>query len=298
MKTPLLTLFLLLSIGSKAQFNHIEYKQECDVAYRLAIDSAQYKKSLKKLTSVKKKYGKLYCEEYVLSAFCYKQMQKNTKSAKSLKSAWSTYVFDFNCLFQMDEIQPGKVMEGFTEKQKQIVEQGFAKSAGLKNKVTDSLIAVFDAMLERDIAPRIKPRLNAHDSLVVGAEIRATDSINLIEFKRIIKTYGYPGEWLLPLRSNVSFFILVHSAYDQNFYNEMNEVFRNEVVQGRMAPSFYLLWLDKHNSFLGLPTEYAMLKLPKKKEFTPSEIKLIIEKRLIYGLIKNCPIPSKQLNFQ
>jgi len=298
MKIFLSILFLLLSIYSNAQFNRIEYKQECDLAYRLAIDNAQYKKSLKKIAEVKKKYGMLYGEEYVLSAFCYKKMGKNTKSAKSLRDAWSTYAFDFNCLFQIEEIQPGKIVEGFTEKQNEIVGQGYANSAKLKSKVTDSLIAVFDAMLERDIVPRIKPRLNLQDSIAVGAEIRATDSLNLVEFKNIIKTYGYPGEWLLPFRSNVSFFILVHSAYNEDFYNEMNEVFRNEVVNGRMAPSFYLLWLDKRNSWLNLPIEYAMVNLPGKKEFSPTEIQDIIEKRLSYGLIKNCPIPSKQLNFQ
>jgi hypothetical protein len=55
-------------MNAAAQFNHIAYKVDCDPAYRQAIDSLNYRKSLNQLAAVNRKYGMLYCEEYILMA--------------------------------------------------------------------------------------------------------------------------------------------------------------------------------------------------------------------------------------
>ena len=85
MKTTFFLLNFFISFSISAQMNHIDYKVDCDLAYRYAIDNLDYTKSLNHLSKVNKKYGKLYCEEYILMAHCYKKLGKQTKSAKCLK---------------------------------------------------------------------------------------------------------------------------------------------------------------------------------------------------------------------
>jgi hypothetical protein len=298
MKIFLLVLILSGSIGAHAQFNHIEYKQDCDMAYRMALDSTQYKKSLKELGFIKKKYKKLYCEEYILAAYCYKQMGKETKSAKCLRSAWSTYAYDLVCLDQIREINLEAINTGYSEKQQKIVQQGYDNFAKLKRTNTDSLMTVLEIMLDKDQVPRMKFHTDSLiDTNAVNLEIRQIDSLNLIEFRNIIYKLGYPGEWILPGNVSRVFVLLVHSSYNQAFFDEMKPVFLNEVIMGRMPPSHYALWLDRHNETRDLPQLYGMLAIPGKTNYSPEKIGEISEKRMEIGLIKNCPIPTHLLGF-
>jgi hypothetical protein len=298
MKTFLLLLVLSVSIGAHAQFNHIEYKQDCDLAYRMAIDSAQYKKSLKELGTIKKKYKKLYCEEYILAAYCYKKMREETKSAKSLRSAWSTYAYDLVCLMEIREINLEAINTGYSKKQEKIVQQGYDNFAKLNRSNTDSLKRVLEVMLDRDQAPRMKFHTDSFiDTNAVNNEIRLIDSLNLIEFRNIIYKLGYLGEWILPGNVSRVFVLLVHSSYNQAFFDEMKSVFLNEVIIGRMPPSHYALWLDRHYSIKDLPQPYGMLAIPGKTNYSSEKIVEISAKRMEIGLIKNCPIPTRLLGF-
>ncbi len=299
MKNVLCLLSFFIGFKVSAQINHIDYKADCDPAYRFALDSSNYKKCFKQLSGVKKKYGKLYCEEYILMAHCYKQMGKNTKSASCLKKAWSTYSFDLVCLDQMTQISLAKINEGFSKKQQKLVQQGYDNFAKLKRNNTDSLMAVLQTMTDRDQVPRMKFYSDSViDTAAVNREIIQIDSLNLVEFRNIIYKLGYPGEWILPGNVSMVFVLLVHSSYNQAFFDEMKPVFLQEVIAGRMPPSHYALWLDRHYSMVWLPQPYGMLNVPGKTNFSEAQIKEIIANRLKIGLIKNCPIPTQLLMFE
>jgi hypothetical protein len=298
MKNALFLLSLLFCFGIEAQINHIDYKVDCDLAYRFALDSLNYPKCLKQLSKVNKKYGKIYCEEYILMAYCYKKMGKDTKSAKCLKKAWSTYAFDLECLGQLPQINLEAINQGFSKKEQKIVQQGYDNFAKLKRSNTDSLMAVFQLMLDRDQVPRMKFYTDSViDTNAVTREIVLVDSLNLIAFRNIIHQIGYPGEWILPGNVSQVFVLLVHSSYNQAFFDEMKPVFLNEVIAGRMPPSYYALWLDRHYSTVYLPQPYGMLNIPGKTNFSEKQKEEIIANRLKIGVIKNCPIPTKLLMF-
>lgn len=299
MRKILFLFSFLMSIGVSGQINHINYKVDCDPAYRFALDSSNYAKCCSQLAKVKKKYGKLYCEEYILMAHCYKQMGKNTKSAQSLKKAWSTYAFDLVCLDQMTQISLAKINEGFSKKQQKLVQQGYDNFAKLKRNNTDSLMAVLQIMTDRDQVPRMKFYTDSLiDTAAVNREIILTDSLNLVEFRNIIYKLGYPGEWILPGNVSSVFVLLVHSSYNQAFFDEMKPVFLQEVIAGRMPPSHYALWLDRHYSMVRLPQPYGMLNVPGKTDFSEEQRNEISMNRLKIGLIKNCPIPTQLLMFE
>lgn len=299
MRKILFLFSFLTSIGVSGQINHINYKVDCDPAYRFALDSSDYTKCFSQLSEVKKKYGKLYGEEYILMAHCYKQMGKDTKSAKCLKKAWSTYSFDLVCLDQITQISLAKINEGFSKKQQKLVQQGYDNFAKLKRSNTDSLMAVLQTMTDRDQVPRMKFNTgSAIDTAAVNREIILTDSLNLIEFRNIIYKLGYPGEWILPGNVSSVFVLLVHSSYNQSFFDEMKPVFLQEVSAGRMPPSHYALWLDRHYSMVWQPQPYGMLNVPGKTNFSEAEINEITANRLKIGLIKNCPIPTQLLLFE
>lgn len=301
MKNFCFTVLILFCINfiDAQEVNYITYKKECDLAYRLALDSSNYSKGISVLKEIKRKYNFLCTEEYVLMAFCYKKVDENTKSAKSLRNAWSNYAFDLNCLQQIDELQPPNIMGGYNKRQNKIVEQGFKNSKKLKTKVTDSLFLVFDRIDSLDQVPRLKELIDttAYAKQLHFNEIKKVDSLNLIEFKNIILKFGYPGERLLPFNSARAFLMLTHSSYNQDFYNEMKPIFLNEVLCGRMPPSHYVFWLDRHNYAFKLPLEYGILDLPSENKFNDSQKKEIYKKRLELGLVKPFPLPSRQLIF-
>ncbi len=299
MKKVLFLLSFFINFAISAQINHVDYKADCDAAYRSAIDDLNYSKSLGQLSKVEKKYGKLYCEEYILMAHCYKKLGKETKSAKSLKKAWSNYGFDMACLNQIKQIDLGEINKGYTAKQQKFVQQGFDNFSKLKRSNTDSLMVVLQTMLEADQVPRMKFYSDSPiDTVAVNREIAQTDSINLIVFKNIIYKLGYPGEWILPGNSSQAFVLLVHSSYNQAFFDEMKPVFLKEVIAGRMPPSYYALWLDRHNSVLKLPQSYGMLAVPANKDLSEKQKQEITMERLKIGLITNCPIPTQLLMFR
>lgn len=299
MKKALFLLGILVSIGSYGQFNHIQYKKDCDAAYRLAIDDSNYSKSLNQLSKVKKQYGKLYSEEYILMAHCYKKLGKETKSAKCLRSAWSNYGFDMACFGQVKQIDLGEINRGYTAKEQKLVQQGFDNFAKLKRSNTDSLMLVLQAMLEADQVPRMKFYSDTPiDTPAVNREMALTDSINLITFKNIIYKLGYPGEWILPGNSSQAFVLLIHSSYNQAFFDEMKPVLLQEVIEGRMPPSHYAIWLDRHYSVTDLPQSYGMLAVPENFNLSEKQKQEITTERLKIGLIKNCPIPTQLLMFE
>lgn len=296
MKKALFLFSIFVNICAYGQFNHIQYKTDCDPAYRSAIDDLNYSKSLGLLSKVKKKYGKLYCEEYILMAHCYKKLGKETKSAKSLRNAWSNYGFDMECLGQIPQISLDSINYGYSKKQQQFVKQGYDNFAKLKRSNTDSLMAVLQTMLDADQLPRMKFYSDSViDTIALNKEIRSVDSINLIAFKNMIYKLGYPGEWILPGNASQAFVLLVHSSYNQAFFDEMKPVFLKEVIAGRMPPSYYALWLDRHHSIWNMPQLYGMLAIPENFDLSEKQKQEITANRLKIGVVKNCFIPTRLL---
>ena len=293
-KKNLLIIILSLTqtsgLVARDKINFIEYKQDCDSAYRLAIYHDKFKESIAWLKEVEKEYDTMFAEEYVLMAYCYKSLGKVTKSAKLLRTAWSHYAFDLNALMYIDEIQPALIMKGYNKRQKRMVNQGFENFGKLKTDLTDSLAALFNFLSERDQRPRLDS--NLYDSIPI------VDSLNLLKFKEIVYKYGYPGENLLPGVSAVTTLLLTHSTAYPEFMAEMQPVFLNEVKAGHMPPSFYLFWLDRHNEIFNLPKHYGMLDLKEVRNMAEEQKQLVIKRRIEYGLVAPFPIPSTMVSFK
>jgi len=89
-----------------------------------------------------------------------------------------------------------------------------------------------------------------------------TDSLNVAELKKIIKTYGYPGEKLVGKRSNLSAnVILLH--YDKDTANHiMGDILYNALINGDIQPEMYAWIIDRHLIYAGKPQKYYSIPTP------------------------------------
>jgi len=280
------------------QINFIEYKKECDLAYKSALEKEEYKSSISQLKNIKTKYKILFCEEYILMAYCYKKINHLTKSAETLKTALSNYGFDLNCYNQVDQIQIDSITKGFSEKLLLIVDDGYENITKLKPKFSDSIIHIFEKIDLLDQKVHNVIAVNNIDSLILAKEIRQVDSLNLIMFKNIILKHGYPGEKILPWTTGYPFLILTRSAKYEYFYKEMQPILYNEVKNGRMPPSHYVFWLDKHNQSINKSLEYGIIDEQSQAKLNEEQKIEIKKKRIELGLIGNFPIPSFELTVE
>jgi hypothetical protein len=209
---------------------------------------------------------------------------------------WSTDAFDINSINQIEELDSETISKGFTKKQLSHVHQGYKNSQYLHTKLCDSITKTFQIMDKLDHHVREKLEHNPKDSLKIKKEIELVDSMHLNIFKNIIAEYGYPGEKLIPNNTGYAFLILTHSANYTSFFEKMNPVLYNEVLNGRMPPSHYVFWLDRYNEAHNLPLEYGILHTESQLNFNDEEKAKIQQKRLELGLIKHFPIPSLQIN--
>lgn len=293
MRQTLLSFFILFVFTCSAQFNHINYKKDCDLAYRLSIDSAKYEASNLLLDKVKSKYKKLYGEEYALMAYNFNQLGNTSNSAQALKDTWSNPFFEWEYTFRINALAPASIMKNYTDTDKKLVEEGFENFAKLKGPKFDSLMKVFQVMESFVQMPLMKPLLTKQDSITKAAEIHLADSINLIQFKNIILKMGYPGEWILPGNSTKSLPFLINSANNNEFFIEMKEVLYQEVIKGHMPATFYAAWIDLHSVSLKQPTEYGMLNNRDYSKVSSVERRRIQRKRLELGIVSSFPIPVK-----
>lgn len=294
-----ITLFAILSVNSinAQEFNHIKYKRKINKAYIEGLINHNYARSNTIIHKVEKKYGKLYGEDYLLLSHNYQKMNLLNESANALKQAWSVHFFDFNCIMQIDSLQPMVLMNYFDENQNSIVQEGFLNFNKLKTPFGDSLYSVFEKINELDQQPRENLISKIKDSIESVNELYLTDSLNILHFQEIIFKYGYPGEWMIPGRSSISSLILVHSSYYEWFVKDMKKLLKKEVESGRMSPSEYLLWLDKYNQSSGKKLQYGMLDVPSQNSLTKKQIRKVKRKRIKYGLVAPFPIPSTLIGF-
>jgi hypothetical protein len=249
---------LCISIVQAQSFDHIVYKQEVNRAYLLAVKDAKYTESLQKLEAVKKKYGMLYGEEYLLQCYCYKMMENDSLTALSMKTCWSVPSFDMRTIWYVDQLQPGKLMEGFNEYENQLVNEGFENGAKIRPKNVDSLLQVFHIISEED-------RIISDEWMMdkENKKLRSRYETMFKEHEAFLENYilknGYPGEKQLQFMDGEVLLLLIHTAHNEEFYQRMKPVFLNEVKIGNMSPWMYARWVDQHQSYYKLPSIYQTL---------------------------------------
>jgi|GEM_PF-6229965 len=281
-----LTTFLFVlctSIVQAQSFDHIVYKQEVNQAYLLAVKEAKYTESLQKLETVKKKYGMLYGEDYRLQSYCYKMLGNDSLTALSLKTCWSVPSFDMRTLWYVAELDPVKLMKGFNEYENQLVNEGFDNSAKLRPGNADSLKAVIDSMSHWDHFYRdqwLTDKGNVH----FQAQLDSINHINEQLLEDLVRRIGFPGENKLQYAESCIWFVLVHSAGNEAFFQRMQPVFLNEVRIGNMSSWMYASWVDQYHFYKKLPTKYNT-QVGFKDDFTKSELEQISKNRYEIGLV-------------
>ena len=121
-----------------------------------------------------------------------------------------------------------------------------------------------------------------------------TDSLNIVELKKIIKIYGYLGEKLVGKESNLSAnIILLH--YDKDTANHiMGDILYNALINGDIQPKMYAWIIDRHlmsagkpQKYYAIPTPWAKMSEIEKKDYNKNRYaigmkelqKMIIKKR-------------------
>lgn len=286
MKRLITILFVqLLFVVQSQSFDHIVYKQEVNKVYLSAIKDAKYTECLQKLEAIKKKYGKLYSEEYLLQSYCYKMLGNDSLAALSLKTCCSVPSFDMRTLWYVDQLQPDKLMEGFNEYENQLVNEGFENSAKIRPGNADSLIQVFRELSEED-------RIISNEWMMDKGNKKRRSRYEAMfrEHEAFLENYvlknGYPGEKQLQLMEAEVLLLLIHTAHIEEFYQRMKPVFLDEVKIGNMSPWMYARWVDQHQFYYKLPTIYQSL-IPENKTYIPTEEerKQISKNRYEIGLV-------------
>lgn len=296
MKSLFLIFALLVCHSSFGQIlNHIEYKQDCNLIYRLGIDLSKYETALTELKRLEKKYGTLYTEEHILRAFCYHKLNNNKKASVSMRDAWSNRVCDPAYLSQMDSFTWSAMVDSFNKKEKKRVEQGYENNLKLRSKDYDSLAFLIKQLTTRDQTFRSFLSQKEMDSLANELILNSVnqDSLDILEFERIYAKFGFPGEKISCLFSQRFVVFMLHTADYDWFVEKMRPKFLEDVKNGDMPASLFLIWLDRNSAASGKKEEFAMYVNPENFNATPEEIEGIKKARLSYGIVNSFRIPYR-----
>lgn len=122
----ILFLFCTLNFPSFGQItDHIVYKQALFPIYKQAVEKHEFKKSIEQLEAVKKRFGKLYGEDYLLMSYCYKEIGDDSLAAISIKQAYSIPTFDMRVTWYIADLNPGYISKGFSEQDMKLKDEGF-----------------------------------------------------------------------------------------------------------------------------------------------------------------------------
>lgn len=301
MKTLILLIpILLIATFSTAQdFDHIIYKQECDVAYKLTFEKKKFEKSNAVLEEIEKKYGILYGEEEFLRAYNWKLLGDTLKASNCLATAWKGEFFDFKIIWESDKLNALEISKGFNEECMKIITDSWENPKYYDYCLEDSLKKVREEMDLLDQSMRlVKTKSLSEEELSnYHRQFIYNDSLNIRRFQEIIKVHGYPGPKIFPKNSGEFSTLLIHSSYYDWAFEELKPLLLEEVRAGRMAPSSYVLWLEKHNQEFNLPLEYGIIGTPDQFDLTDPQKEVVLQKRLALGLVSHYPIPSLGLSF-
>ncbi len=286
MKTlSIISLFLLLHTLAFGQItDHIVYKQAVVPIYKQAFEKRIFKESIDQLNAVKSTYGMLYGEEYLLMSYCYKEMGNDSLAAIYVKEACSVPTFDMRVTWYIEDLNPGYISEGFNEQNMKLKDEGFENSwNNYHAKNADSLKEVIDSMTYWDQYYRNQWHSNP-DNPQFQRELDSIDRRNGELLADMVRRIGFPGEKRLQLGEYCVWYVLVHSAGNEAFFQRMKPVFLNEVKIGNMSPWMYASWIDQHQFYNQLPTMYNT-QVDLKNDFTQKELAEISKNRFKIGLV-------------
>ena len=186
-------------------------------------------------------------------------------------------------LWYVAPLDPGKIMEGFTEAENALVYEGFDNSVKIRPKNADSLIAVIDSMTYWDQFFRTRLNDNPEDQKVIS-ELDSMNRINEALLEKMVRNIGFPGENKLQFSEFSIWFVLVHTAGNESFYQRMKPVFLREVRIGNMSPWIFANLVDQHQFYKKLPTIYNT-QIGLKNDFTKKELEEIRKNRFEIGLM-------------
>lgn len=285
MKRLTTILFVLcISIVQAQSFDHIVYKQAVCPIYKQALQKRVFQESIDQLNAVKTKYGMLYGEDYMLMSYCYKEMGNDSLAAIYVKQACSVPSFDMRVQWYIKDLNPGYISEGFNEQNMKLKDEGFEISwKNYHAKNADSLIAVIDSMTYWDQFYRDQWHTNP-DNKQFQNQLDSMNRVNEQLLEEMVRRIGFPGEKRLQLGEFCIWYVLVHSAGNEEFYQRMKPVFLNEVKIGNMSQWMYASWVDQHQFYNNFPTMYNT-QVGLKNDFTESELKEISKNRFEIGLV-------------
>lgn len=285
--------FCFCTTFAQKSVNYISYKKACNKAYIATIKDSNYQQAINHLEKVKSKFGFLASEEYMLKAFAYKQLNNSLQCAENVKLAWSNYSVDYSYLSEIPQLNPQRIGIGFNESENKLVFEGYDNFALLdKNPHADSIELVLAEMDSLDQLYRTTPE--SEITAEISRKIQLIDSLNGIKFKQIVLEFGFPGEQFSPGRSAGILGLILHFSDYPDYFEEMNLIFLNELKQGRMSPTYYLFWLDRHTFRETGKSLYAMYVTNGTKLDKQSKIN---KRRMKFGLNYGFPIPPKALSF-
>lgn len=227
----------------------------------------------------------------MLKAYAYKQLDSSLLCAENVKWTWSNYAIDFSYLFEIPELMPTRIIENFNENELALMNEGYDNFSKLKkHPSSDSVLAKLESMNEKDRI--VRDSMMADRSPENQLATKNVDSLNGIEYKQLILSYGFPGERFAPGRSSTSFGLILHLADYPEYFEEMNPILLTEVKNGRMSPTYYLYWLDRHIFTTSGKSLYGMYVPPGTKLDKTSKI---LKRRLKFGMNYGFPVPPKTL---
>lgn len=293
MKTIIITVIIFATQFATSQsYDHIAYKQDFDQVYITALDSGNYKQALKEWKQIAQKYPSLHTEELILQAYCYYKLGDTNKAAESVRRAWFHKIDDPAYLEQLKPLQWHPMVQSFSDKQKKTVEEGYAFNIRMNSLDYDSLSILIEQLNNSDLSFRAATStpyflLNPDTSKM---RILNQDSLNMVEFIRIYDKYGYPGEKVSALFSTHVLQFLVNTADNEWFYTRMYGKFEQDVRNGSMPATQFLMWVDRHSIANGQKPTFSMYVDP---DFTVAQKKItqIKENRLKFGVSELFPVP-------
>lgn len=243
----------LLLLGKEEKIDYIKYKQACEAAYDAALEQGSFEEALILLDEIDLKIP-LKAEELFLKAYCHKSLGKNCEAAEMLRKAWGTPFLDYSIIFEngIKALNPQSLMQGFTDEQKALVEQGYELYTQRRTPLGDSLTQVLEAMVEKDQKAREQRKFmlatygeESDSTKLAGQQIKYVDSCNQAELKGVIEKFGFPGDEICPGTAYLTETLMLHAA-SPSFYKEMKRILFDEIKKGHLAPSIYAVWEDRY----------------------------------------------------
>lgn len=105
------------------------------------------------------------------------------------------------------------------------------------------------------------------------------DSINKATFIELTTRYGYPSQMNIGKEASIA--MILHFTNEVDFY-ELVDLFKSELDNGRMLPSYFAWWYDRCQRNMNAPIFFG--QYTNQKEFCGEEWLTFNERRKVIGL--------------